>query len=95
MKKPITVAGHSTEAEMTGLAVSPLCPGQLEAEPPSHEHGWPQETVPYPIARAMEFCLENCQFAQCKEEPSDSLDSDQQKCKYPRHCSIVLRADKR
>jgi hypothetical protein len=63
------------------------------AQPPAHEHGWPQETVPYPIARAMEFCLENCQLSRCSREPNDSAGSIQQICRFPQHCSIVFRKE--
>ena len=70
-----------------------LHPARSPAKPPSHGRGWPQETVPYPISRAMEFCLENCQLAQCNKEPTEIADSNQQKCRFPQHCSIVPRAD--
>lgn len=67
-----------------------LQPGQLS----EHEHEWPQETVPYPIARAMEFCFENCRIAQCSKESTGSADLNQQKCRFPQHCSIVFRGNK-
>jgi len=63
-------------------------------EPSLHEHEWPHETVPYPIARAMEFCFENCRIAQCSKEPTDYSGLTQQKCRFPQGCSIVPHTDK-
>ncbi len=63
-------------------------------EPSSHVHEWPQETVPYPIARAMEFCSENCRIAQCSKESTNSSDLIQQRCRFPLHCAIVFRTHK-
>jgi len=71
-----------------------LHPDLPPGKPSLHEHEWPQKTVPYPIARAMEFCLENCRIAQYSKEPIGPEDSIRQKCRFPLHCSIVLRADK-
>lgn len=83
-----------TEVETSESIDAQLSPAETVAIPPLHGHGWPQETVPYPISRAMEFCLENCQIARHKEEPIDSENSHQRKCRFPQHCSIVFRVDK-
>ena len=62
-----------TEADTLGSTPVQLHPAWPPAEPPLHGHGWTQETMPYPIARAIEFCFENCRIAQCSKEPTDSV----------------------
>ena len=77
------------------LTPAQCCPDLLPGEPCAHEHEWPQETVPYPIAHAMEFCFENCRIAQRSKEPIGVADLGQQRCRFPLHCSIVPREDER
>lgn len=64
----ITLTEHLKEVDKPGLNSFPLNPAHPPAEPPLHGHGWPQETVPTPISRAMVFCLENCLLAQYSKE---------------------------
>ena len=73
MNNTVTKASCLDEVEKPESAVlqSGLdLPGSL---PPEHEHGLPQETVPYPIARAMEFCLQNCHISQCIKQAQTVL----------------------
>ena len=86
--KPTSIE-YSAEVDKPELAMPPTCPGWPPAEPPAHGRGWPQGTVPTPIAHAMEFCSENCQLAQCNMPSIDSAESPLQKCRFPQHCSIV------
>lgn len=68
-----------TEDSRSSLAFPP-------AKPPAD--GWPQGTLPWPIANAMEYCLRMCPLAQCKKESKNPSPSDQQKCRFPHGCSI-------
>ena len=93
-KNKINDSEHLIVVDIPELDSAQSCPGLPAKEPSLREHGLPQETVPYPIARAMEFCFENCYIAQRNMESIDSADSIRQRCRFPLHCSIVLRADK-
>ena len=62
------------EADKTESIPAQSYPYPLPQEPSSHVHEWPQETAPYPIARAMEFCFENCRIAQYSKEPTKPVD---------------------
>jgi hypothetical protein len=78
----------SNVAETSESTLPQSCPGWPPAEPPSREHGWPPVAPPPPIARAMEFCRQNCRIAQRTEQSIDSPSSDQRRCKFPQHCAI-------
>ena len=94
MSNLINEAERLIEADTPESTPARLNPDLPPMEPPLHGHGWPPETVPYPISRAMEFCLENCQLAQCSKEPTGSEDLFPQRCRFPLHCSIVPSAGK-
>lgn len=87
---------HSKPVDTSESTLAQLSPGSMPAELPSHGRGWHQKPLPYPIARAMEFCLKNCRIAQYNKESTDLVDLSRQKCKFPEDCSIdsVHRVDK-
>ena len=90
----IIEAECSNVADTSVLIPVQSCLAQTPAQQSECGREWPQETVPYPIARAMEFCFENCQLSQRNREPTDSVGLDRQICRFPQHCSIVPRIDK-
>ena len=94
MSNLINEAERLIEADTPESTPARLNPDLPPMEPPLHGHGWPPETVPYPISRAMEFCFENCRIAQCSKESIDPADLTQQKCRFPLHCAILPRKDK-
>lgn len=66
----------------------------LPCEQPKHEHEWPQETVPYPIAHVMEYDQKKIMSFRCKQETNGFVDSNRKKYKHHRHHAKNCFSDK-